>query len=256
MAGTRMATNFDGTSSRVERYRSFLRNVVIDGSPFSVQEHNPKPGMLQNVVYRLPQERARLCSQGTEFSPGSSQCVDVIFRGGAGIRDRKSMTFEIVRYSKLSDGFVVTQPMGSPFFMDIVGNPDHTMEWKVDKEQYMDLRDAIQHGFSVEEAETLMLHFRRRILWLRALLVPCDDARQGIEDYIRNALSAELAKTPVPHDPKEWEAYCHISLCDSKVCKFFAAQWDHVLLQTRVSAWTKLYDRYKELFHAWSIKPA
>lgn len=254
MKNIRLSTNFNGIGPQLERYRSFLRNVVLESSPLTVDELGPKPGVLQKVVYRLSHSVIPVCSLGTNFSPGSSRCVDVIIRGGAGIHHWRDITFQLSRYQTLS-GDVISQSLGSPFFVDVVGNPDHTMEWKADKEKYMDLRDAIQHGFSSAKAETLMLHFRRRMLWLRALLVPCDDARLRMEYYFQNALSAELAKTAVPHDPKEWEAYCHLSLCENKECTFFTKLWDNILLQTSVSTWMKLFKRHEDLFREWSILP-
>ena len=251
----RLRTEFAGGSPRFEGYRPFLRNVVMDGSPAYVAENDSKPGRLQEVLYRVLQPTIRLLSHDTKLSFGTSECVDIIFRGGAGVRDRTDVHCTIVQRKKYSEPLVQSHLLGSPYLAEAEGDPKYNLWWKADKPEYMDLRDAVQHGFSDTEAERLMLHFRRRMMWLRAMLIPCDMARFTLLVYFQNALSAELLDEHQSHDPKEWEAYCHVSLCKNPECTSFAKPWDKVMLQTRVAKWMKLYERHEKLFRAAGIQP-
>lgn len=251
----RLRTEFSGISPRFKGYLPFLQNVVMDSFPTFVADSDPKPGYQQEVIYRILQPTARLLSRGTKLNCGSSECVDVIFRGGACVRDWADVHCTIVQHKKYSGSPIQSYALGRPYLLEAEEDPHYTLWWKVDKPEYMDLRDAVQHGFSDVEAEHLMLHFRRRMMWLRAMLIPCDTARLSMLMYFQNALSAELMGEYHMHDPKEWDAYCHISLCKNPECTSFAKPWDKVMLQTRVTKWMKLYERHEKLFRAAGVMP-
>jgi len=251
-----LITSFDGASPRLSLYKEFFRNVVMEGSPFQIKELGARPGDIQEVHYRLARDAVLLCSFGTPYTPDKSACVDITFEGGATVYDWKKFHYTLVHRPKLPSEMIETKKLGSPFFTELVGNPDYTMMWQADRERFMDLRDAIQHGFSAQEASSLMIHFRRRVLWAKAALIPCKEARQHLIYYFQNAFCFELAKSgQPPHAPREWEAYCHVTLCPAPGCKKFANHWENILLQTKVYSWMKLYSQYENRFREWGIVP-
>lgn len=251
----RLSTRFEGLSPGFERYQTFLRNVVMDHSPSRIEEHGEKPGMIQTIKYYLSKPVAALLSSETNMKPGLAECIEIVFRGGARIRDWTTVSFEIIFHARGTSLPFPSESLPYPSLIKAFDAKGEHMEWKVDDSRFADLRDALQHGFSHAEAKEIMLHFRNRILWMRALLAPCEDARLSLLSYIQEAFHAELHQTPPPHDPKEWDAYCHLCLCKKRECKIFTKQWETAMLQTRVQPWTKLYERHGRLFRDWGVAP-
>lgn len=252
----RMSTRFDGLSPQFERYKTFLRNVVMGRSPSHIEEHGDKPGLIQTVKYYLSKPAAALLFYETDMKQSSANCFEVVFRGGARVRDWAAIRSEIIFHEREISEPSPSERLPYPFFVkgrDKKG--ECCTEWKMDEERFVDLRDALQHGFSYAEVREIMLHFRNQIFWMRAVLTPCDEARLRLLTYIQEAFHAEICQLPPPHDPKEWDAYCHLTLCKKRECRTFTGRWETTLLQTRVQPWTKLYKRHEQLFRDWGVAP-
>ncbi|MEK7465477.1 MAG: hypothetical protein AAB631_01745 [Patescibacteria group bacterium] len=252
----RLISQFPGLSESFNRYRSFLSRVVMDFAPTHISEHGTASGMIQTIAYNLPQPVARYLSQGTNLHIGFSNRIDVIIRGGIEATDWRNIHFEIVLKTQDSPQPKST-PQPYPLLFKKVG-PEAEMEFLTDKTQFQNLHDAIQHGFSIPTAQEIMRHFHSKMLWVRALLTDCDTARLRIIEYMQTTLQTEslAGQNPVvvtPHDPREWDAYCHLSFCHGGECKAFVMEWDSTLVQTRVSRWVQLYQKREKLFRAWGI---
>lgn len=251
----KLTSQFSGLSPSFQRYREFLSRVVMDFAPTHISEHGKASGALQTVAYSLPRPVACYLADGTDFRIGLANRADIIVRGGAQIIDWASMHIEIVLYTKKDAPQLKSLPQPHPLLFKKTGVGAELL-FLTDETRFQDLRDAVQHGFSVPTAQEIMHHFHPKIMWMRALLADCDTARLRMIEYVQSALRAECEQAPcAPHHPREWDAYCHLALCRGGECRSFAREWDNTFIQTKIFRWMELYEKREKLFRSWGIHP-